>query len=162
MKTEKKIFVESTDTDESVFDRVRKAQGDHIVVNVARSSLFGSSIEQFQTLVYEASQAQKELTIESIDDHILELAALAGAKAINPIFMTRARAVTDIVPRPRKRRTPGTLSRGTDSEEKKKNTTTSNSSAEKSSAIHSPKQHTMLPRRTRFSRRSVIAVAGTI
>lgn len=161
MKTEKKIFVESTDSAESVIDRVRNAQEDHVIVNVARSSLFGSSVEQFQILLQEAFQAQKELTIESIDDHVLELASLAGAKAVNPIFMTRARAVTDIVPRLKKRKTKdATLNKKSNEEKRIYSNETSALKREKLSSSKS--EHNMLPRRKDLSKKTIVITTSVI
>lgn len=73
--------------------------GERVILNVPRNSVLGAELNNFQTLKKESIAAGKELIIESIDDHILELAGLAGLTAINPVFKVKERVIADIVPR---------------------------------------------------------------
>ncbi|MFH1161949.1 MAG: hypothetical protein V1696_01605 [Candidatus Jorgensenbacteria bacterium] len=96
-----KIFFNPKDSPDDVIDRALRAPGDIVVVNIPRGSLMGIGLEHFVTLKSEAAAAGKTITVESVDDHVLELAGLAGLRAVNPVFRIRERAVSDIVPRSR-------------------------------------------------------------
>lgn len=98
-KTENKIFIDRTDNLTTVVDKLIKVPADKIVLNIPKNSLLGESLHNFQVLKRESATAGKELFIESVDDHVLELAGLCGLKATNPVFKTRERAFSDIVPR---------------------------------------------------------------
>lgn len=99
MKSEKKIFLERTDPLEIVVDRIIKTPAAVVVLNIPRDSVLGASVNNFHVLRRESKTAGKELLIESIDDHVLELAGLAKLEASNPIFRIRERVVSDILPR---------------------------------------------------------------
>ncbi|MBI5733042.1 hypothetical protein HY967_03740 [Candidatus Jorgensenbacteria bacterium] len=96
---EKKIFLDKQDTVAVAVDRIIDSSAGRVVVNIPRDSVIGSSSNNFRILKRESETAGKELMVESVDDHILELAALAKIKAVNPIFRIRERAVSDILPR---------------------------------------------------------------
>ncbi|KKU91178.1 MAG: hypothetical protein UY23_C0003G0016 [Candidatus Jorgensenbacteria bacterium GW2011_GWA1_48_11] len=98
-KTENKIFLDRTDNLTTIVDKLIKASAERIVLNIPKNSLIGESLHNFQVLKREGVTAGKELLIESVDDHILELAGICGLTATNPVFKTRERAFTDIVPR---------------------------------------------------------------
>lgn len=99
MKAEKKIFIDRRDTLEGVISRIGATAAERIILNIPRDAAVGSSVSNFHTLKEKCASGQKELIVESVDDHILELAALARVGAVNPIFRTRERAVSDIIPR---------------------------------------------------------------
>ncbi len=98
MKTEKKIFLEKSDGVDKALDELLETAALRVIVNVPKSSILGESIHNFQILKREAETAGKEIIIESIDEHILQLASLGKMTAVNPVFKTKERAVADIVP----------------------------------------------------------------
>ncbi len=111
MKLEKKIFLDRSDGLDIAVDAVIGASAVRVILNIPKRSVLGESMHNFQVLKRESETAEKELTVESIDEHILELASVAKIPALNPIFKTRERAVTDIIPR-----TSFKLPEGTDKE----------------------------------------------
>lgn len=104
MKPEKKIFFEQSDSLEDVLKKVSRTSAQKIVINIAKNSVLGKSIENFHTLRHAGEEQKKEFVVESIDEHILELATLARIKAENPVFRTRERSVFDILPKTRTER----------------------------------------------------------
>lgn len=99
MKTENKIFLEKDHGIDFAMDRLLATMATKVVLNIPRNSVLGQSVHNFQILKREAETASKEIVVESIDEHILELASLAGITALNPVFKTKERIVTDILPR---------------------------------------------------------------
>ena len=99
MKLEKKIFLDKSDDLDAAVDAIINASGVRVILNIPKGSVLGESVHNFQILRREGDTAGKELSIESIDEHVLELASIAKIPALNPIFKTKERAVTDIIPR---------------------------------------------------------------
>ncbi len=99
MKTEKKIFLDKSDDLNKVVDMLISSPAEKIILNIPKGSILGLSIHNFQVLERESETAGKELAIESVDEHILELASIATIPALNPVFKTKERAVADILPR---------------------------------------------------------------
>ncbi len=107
MREEPKIFLGRTDDLDTAVDKIIHARGGAVIINIPKNSVIGSSVANFHVLKRESLTAEKKLTIESVDDRVLELAALAKITASNPIFMkTQERPSMDIV-----RRTPKTEKR---------------------------------------------------
>ena len=96
---EKKIFLEKNDGLEVAVEGLINAKSDTVILNIPKDSVLGRSVNNFHVLKREANTAEKVVMIESIDDHILELASLATITAINPVFQKKERAVSDILPR---------------------------------------------------------------
>ncbi len=99
MKTENKIFLEKDHGIDFAMDQLFNTMATKVVLNIPRNSILGQSVHNFQILKREAETASKEIVVESIDEHILELASLAGITALNPVFKTKERIVADILPR---------------------------------------------------------------
>lgn len=99
MVAEKKIFLNRLDDLNVVVDVLIKTPAEKVVLNIPRDSVLGNSIHNFQVLKREGDTAQKELVVESIDDHVLELAGLVGITALNPVFKFKEKSVSDILPR---------------------------------------------------------------
>lgn len=99
MKSEKKIFFEQDDTLKDVLKKISRTSAQKIVINIAKNSILGNSIENFHTIRHAGEEQKKVLIVESVDEHILELASLAQIKAENPVFRTRERSVFDILPK---------------------------------------------------------------
>jgi len=96
---EKKVFLEKSDGLEVAVENLIEAKSDTVILNIPRDSVLGRSINNFHVLKREGNTAGKALMVESVDDHILELASLATITAINPVFKKSERAVSDIIPR---------------------------------------------------------------
>jgi len=96
---EKKVFLEKTDGLEVAVEHIIGARSDMVILNIPKDSILGRSINNFHVLKREGNTAGKVLMIESVDDHVLELASLATITAVNPIFKKTERAVSDIIPR---------------------------------------------------------------
>ncbi|MCL4404351.1 baseplate J/gp47 family protein [Patescibacteria group bacterium] len=103
MASDNKIFLDKGDTLQVAVEKVAEAKAGGIVLNIPRDSVLGSSVHNFQILKRESETAGRDLSIESVDERILELAALAKIPARNPIFKSKERTVTDIVPKSRAR-----------------------------------------------------------
>ncbi len=96
---EKKIFLEKTHDLEFAVSKIIEAETDRVIINIPRESVIGALLHNFQVLRREAETAGKDIFIESVDDHILELASIVGIPAKNPVFKNSERAVFDILPR---------------------------------------------------------------
>jgi hypothetical protein len=99
MKTEKKIFLDKADDLNKAVDSLISSSAEKIILNIPKGSVLGLSVHNFQVLERESETAGKELAIESVDEHILELASIATIPAVNPVFRAREKAVADILPR---------------------------------------------------------------
>jgi len=102
MKKEKKIFIDKKYTLEKILNEINETNADRIILNVSKDSIMKEGVEIFQDIQKFGMEEKKEIIIESIDDHILEIASLAKLKAINPVFRIRERAVSDILPNSKK------------------------------------------------------------
>ena len=98
MKVENKIFLDKENDVDFATDRLLSTTATKVVLNIPKNSVLGISVHNFQMLKREADTAGKEIVIESIDEHVLELAGLVGMTALNPVFKTKERIVTDILP----------------------------------------------------------------
>lgn len=98
MAGQKKIFLEPNDGVDLAVDKILGVKDKEVVLNIPRNSLLGSSINHFQLVRQKAVSSGKRVFVESVDDHILELAELAGLQAVNPVFKVRGRPVADILP----------------------------------------------------------------
>lgn len=94
----KKIFLEAGDDVDVAAGRFAEVPGKEVVVNIPRGSVLGGSVKNFRFLQKKALEQGKLLSIESVDDHVLELAEVADIRALNPVFQTKGKAVVDIVP----------------------------------------------------------------
>jgi len=97
--TEKKIFLERGQDLKEVSELLVNNPAEKVILNIPKNSVLGARLNNFQILKKESASAGKELLIESIDEHILELAGLAGIAALNPFFRIKERVVSDILPR---------------------------------------------------------------
>ncbi len=106
MKVENKIFLEKENDVDFATDRLLSTTATKVVLNIPKNSVLGISVHNFQMLKREADTAGKEIIIESIDEHVLELASLVGMTALNPVFKTKERIVTDILPQRSRKNDP--------------------------------------------------------
>ncbi len=91
--------MERGDELEKALKLLKENPAERVVLNIPKNSVLGGRLNNFQALKKESVGAGKELIIESIDEHILELAGLAGISALNPFFRTKERVVADILPK---------------------------------------------------------------
>lgn len=98
MKIEKKIFLEPEEGAQEAIRHLSGTSAAKVILSVPEDSALGSSVENFHMLAAAAANRKKTLHIESIDDNIVELAELAQIRAVNPLFKTSERAISDIVP----------------------------------------------------------------
>lgn len=92
-----KIYINKNEETLSIIRKVLEAPVQRVVLNISRFSEFAQTVDNFILLKREAGQAGKEILIESVDDEALELAKIAGLKAINPFFQRERRVVSDII-----------------------------------------------------------------
>ncbi len=117
MKTEKKIFLNKNEGLDVAVHRLINTKSHIVILNIPRESVLTSSINNFHVLKRESMTAGKELHVESIDEIVLELAALAKIKAFNPVFKQRERIISDILPRPKFKVTPKKMQEDEDEKE---------------------------------------------
>ena len=78
-------------------EKIIDAEDNEVVLAVPRFSHIGESLSNFHLLRREADALDKKITIESVDDHVIELAEMAGIPAVNPFFTKNRRQFSDIV-----------------------------------------------------------------
>lgn len=101
MKKEKKIFFEADDGLDIVLKKLELSSAEKVILNIPKNSVIGKEVENFHVLKQKAVISKKEITVESVDDHILECASIAQITAVNPVFRSTERAVSDIIMRPK-------------------------------------------------------------
>jgi len=92
----KKIYVNKTDSAASVIEKVISSGDSEVTLYIPRDTEFSRLKNNFRLLKREAEQAKKEVTVESVEDIVLESAASLGIKAVNPFFGQKVRMVSDI------------------------------------------------------------------
>ncbi len=92
-----KIQVTKSESAASVISKVLNSPDKEVTVYVPRVSKFAKSRSSFLLLKREIRAAGKDVTVESVDDDVLELAASSGLRSVNPFRGKRQRAVSDMV-----------------------------------------------------------------
>ena len=93
-----KIFVPQEAELDAVIDKILSTPAKNIVLSIPKFSRIGSAVNNFHILKQEAEGNGKEVTVESVDERILEMASAGAIKASNPIFRINRRPVSDIIP----------------------------------------------------------------
>ena len=93
----KKISVNKSDEVSIIVEKIIDAQDTEVVLSIPRFSHLGESLSNFHLLKREAEALEKKIIIESVDDHIVELAEMSGLTAVNPFFAKNKRQFADIV-----------------------------------------------------------------
>src|SRR3989344_1375259 len=93
----KKITINKSDEVAIIVEKIIEAPENEVVLNVPRFSHLGESLSNFHLLKREAEALEKKIIIESVDDHVVELAEMSGLTAINPFFAKNKRQFADIV-----------------------------------------------------------------
>lgn len=94
----KNIAIETGDDLKVVIRKISESKARDIVLTVPKKSALGTSLDNFQALKYKSGALKKKISIESVDDRIIEMARLARIEAVNPILNTRERLVYDVFP----------------------------------------------------------------
>ncbi len=105
----KKININKSDEAALIVEKIIESDLDEIILIIPRFSQLGESLSNFHLLKREADAIGKKLLIESVDNHVIELAELAGIEAINPFFVKNKRQFSDIIPK-KERAVPGKIS----------------------------------------------------
>ncbi|MDP3729147.1 MAG: hypothetical protein Q8R26_00100 [bacterium] len=93
----KKITISKSDEISVVVEKMIDINDQDIVLVIPRFSHVGESLSNFHLLKREAVALEKNIVIESVDDHVVELAEMTGLKAVNPFFARNKRQFSDIV-----------------------------------------------------------------
>ena len=93
----KKVYANKSESAASVIGKVLNARDDDVVLYVPRGSHFAKTRNNFLLLKREARVMGKNVSVESVDDDVLELAVTAGLKAANPFLGRKQKSVSDIV-----------------------------------------------------------------
>ncbi len=94
----KKIFVSKTDEATLVVEKLIDAEASEVVISVPKFSTFAESLANFHLLKREAEVLGKQITVESVDDKVIELCEASRIASVNPFF-SRQRQFADIVRR---------------------------------------------------------------
>jgi len=93
----KKITVNKSDEVAIIVEKIIDTSDDEVTLSVPRFSHLGESLSNFHLLKREADALDKKILIESVDDHVIELAEMSGLPAVNPFFAKNKRQFSDIV-----------------------------------------------------------------
>ena len=93
----KKILVNKSDEVAIIVEKIIEADDKEVILGVPRFSHIGESLSNFHLLKREADALDKKIIIESVDDHVIELAEMGGLAAANPFFSKNKRQFSDIV-----------------------------------------------------------------
>lgn len=93
-----KIIVSKTEDAKSLLNKIEAAKSLEITLVIPRGSRFGEEIANFHALKEVATEMDKEIYIESVDEDVLALAKSNGWEAIHPLFQgTKKGSISDIV-----------------------------------------------------------------
>lgn len=92
----KKITVNKSDEIAEIVEKIIETPETEIVLSIPRFSHLSESLSNFNLIKREANALDKKIIIESVDDHVVELAEMSGLTAINPFFTKNKRQFFDI------------------------------------------------------------------
>jgi len=93
----KKIHATKNESAASVIGKVLNSPDDEVVLYIPKGATFAKSRNNFLLLKREAREVGKVVTVESVDDDVLEMSTTSGLKSINPFLGKKQKAVSDIV-----------------------------------------------------------------
>lgn len=99
MNKAKKIYINKNDEAALVIERLMDCESVEVVLSIPKFSRFAQSESNFHLLKKEADALKKSVSIESVDDKVLELAESSDIPATNPFFANPERQFSDIIPR---------------------------------------------------------------
>lgn len=96
----KKISIEKSEEVSSIVEKVIDAESAEIILIVPRFSHLAESLSNFHLLKREADVLGRKITIESVDNRVIEMAEMSGLEASNPFLAKgkNSRQFVDIVP----------------------------------------------------------------
>ncbi len=80
-----------------IVEKMIEAEDDEITLSVPRFSHIGDSLSNFYLLKREADAIGKKVSVESVDDKVIELAGISGLSGTNPFFAKNKRQFSDII-----------------------------------------------------------------
>lgn len=93
-----KIIVSKTEDAKSLFKKIESSKSKDITLVIPRGSRFGDEVSNFHALKEVATEMDKEIYIESVDEDVLALAKSNGWEAIHPLFQgSKKGSISDIV-----------------------------------------------------------------
>jgi hypothetical protein len=101
----KKVYLNKTDSIASAIDKVINAPDEEVVLYIPRDAEAARTKRDIELIKREVEALGKTISVESVDDNILELAAASGVRATNPFLGRSKHTVSDIVVAKPKRRT---------------------------------------------------------
>lgn len=93
----KKISVNKSDEVAIIVEKMIESEDDEITLSIPRFSHISESLSNFYLLKREADALGKKISVESIDDRVIELAEMSGLIGTNPFFAKNKRQFSDIV-----------------------------------------------------------------
>ncbi len=94
---EHKIAVGKSDEATVIAEKIIEAEGDEIVLAIPRFSKLAEAGANFRLLHREAEALGKNLTVETVDEAVAELAKANGIECRNPFFNNSMKRFSDIV-----------------------------------------------------------------
>lgn len=94
-----KIIVNKNDGAETIVKKIQASEDQKIILVVPKQSAFGEEVSNFELLREAATELDKDVAIESVDENVLALARANDFSAIHPLFEGSAKGkVSDILP----------------------------------------------------------------
>jgi len=93
----KKVYANKSESAASVIGKVLNAVEKDVILYIPRGAVFAKTRNNFLLLRREVRVVGKNVSVESVDDDILELAVTSGLTATNPFLGRKQKAVSDIV-----------------------------------------------------------------
>ncbi len=97
MKKERKLFLQPKDNVDQIVKYLKVFKEEKIILVIPKNSVLAKKLINFEILKKEIERLKKEVLISSVDEHILEQAALAGFKVLDEFFLVKEKFVTDVV-----------------------------------------------------------------
>lgn len=94
-----KIIINKSDDAKSVIKKIEDTESQRITLVIPKQSVFGEEVSNFEVLREAATELDKEIAIESVDENMLALARANEFEAIHPLFEGGTHGhVSDILP----------------------------------------------------------------
>ena len=94
-----KIIINKNDDARSVIKKIENSESRKIILVIPRQSVFGEEVSNFELLREAATELDKEIAIESVDENMLALARANEFEALHPLFEGGSGGkVSDILP----------------------------------------------------------------
>lgn len=93
----RKVYATKSESTASIIGKVLNVSEENVVLYIPRGTVFSKTRNNFLLLKREARAAGKNVSIESVDDDVLELAVNTGLEAANPFLGRKQRSVSDII-----------------------------------------------------------------